>query len=187
MLPTYNAGESKNAKWYVIRAVSGSESSIIGQIKSEAEKRKLSDYFADFYFPAIEKKVTTTTNKQSTRIRSALPGYILICMNMQDVTYNLVRTTQGVIEFLGIDSKNPKPIDEKNFTKMVQVVNHKQSLESIVSFKVGDQVEIQDGSLKGFRGSIVSIENKSGIANVGVTVFGKELEMQVKFNEIKQI
>ena len=65
-----------------------------------------------------------------------------------------------------------------------------RSLEEPVhteEFAVGDTVEVEDGPLKGFLGSIKEIDNDAQKARIITTMFGRSTEVDVEYSQIRKV
>jgi len=56
-----------------------------------------------------------------------------------------------------------------------------------VDFTVGDTVSIEDGPLKGFLGTIKSLNDSAQKAKVATTMFGRSTDVEVEYIQIKKV
>jgi transcriptional antiterminator NusG len=64
-------------KWYVLRAISGSEKKVKQYIESEISRLNLKDYISQVLIPT-EKVYQVRNGKKVSKERNYFPGYILI-------------------------------------------------------------------------------------------------------------
>ena len=96
------------AKWYVVHTQAGYEQ----KTKTSLEQRIKTLGFEKFVFEIIipMKDVITIKQGKKKQIKEKLfPGYILVNMVLDDDSWLVVRTTEGVTGFVGAGNK-PTPI-----------------------------------------------------------------------------
>ena len=102
--------ENINAKWYVLNIRNGYENSIQKELRQRAEATGMEDEIVDILVP-VQKKIFVKKGKQEVREEKIFPGYILIKMELNNKTWDLVQNTEGVRGFVKTD-RYPKPLAE---------------------------------------------------------------------------
>ena len=128
--------KNPNAKWYVLNIRTGYENSIKKELKQRAEATGLEDKIVDILIP-VQKKISVKKGKQDVGEEKIFPGYILIKMELDNKTWDIVTNTEGVRGFVKTDRSvsythligalamvlfrfgwsKPVPINEYNFKK----------------------------------------------------------------------
>ena len=98
------------AEWYVVHTYSGYENKVKANIEQTIENRNLQDQILEVQVP-MEDVVEVKNGAKKQVSRKLFPGYVLIKMIMNDVTWYIVRNTRGVTGFVGPGSK-PVPLSE---------------------------------------------------------------------------
>ena len=98
------------ARWYVAHTYSGYENKVKADIEKTIENRKLQDQIFEVSVPVQDVMELKNGTKKSVS-KKMFPGYVLINMIMNDVTWYIVRNTRGVTGFVGPGSK-PVPLTE---------------------------------------------------------------------------
>ena len=94
---------------------------------------------------------------------------------MTDESWYVVRNTRGCTGFVGPGSK-PVPLSEAEVERLgVETASVELGID------VGDTVRIAEGSMEGFMGEVLEINNEKRKVSVMVTMFGGR-EMQVEFD-----
>ena len=169
---------SDEAKWYVVHTYSGYENAVAATIEKAAENRKMLDQILELKIPT--EKVTEIQESQTKTIeRKIFPGYVLIKMIMNDVSWHLVRNVRGVTGFVGSANK-PIPLTEDEILTL-GIEHH----EIIVGYEVGSTVKVVDGPLEGFLGTVEEIELDKSRARVIVSMFGRETPIDLDFDQIE--
>ena len=141
---------SEEAKWYVVHTYSGYENAVAATIEKAAENRKMLDQILEVRIPT--EMVTEYQDSQPKTVeRKVFPGYVLIKMHMNDVSWHLVRNVRGVTGFVGSANK-AIPLSEDEIITL-GIERHEVS----VGFEVGSTVKVIDGPLDGFLGNVEEI------------------------------
>ena len=166
------------AKWYVVHTYSGYENAVAATIEKAAENRKMLDQILELKIPT--ETVTEIHDSQTKTIeRKIFPGYVLIKMIMNDVSWHLVRNVRGVTGFVG-SANRPIPLTEDEILTL-GIERH----EIVVGYEVGSTVKVVDGPLEGFLGVVEEIELDKSRVRVIVSMFGRETPIDLDFDQIE--
>jgi len=170
---------SEEAQWYVVHTYSGYENAVAATIEKAAENRKMLDQILEVKIPT--EMVTEIQSDSSTKTveRKTFPGYVLIKMHMNDVSWHLVRNVRGVTGFVGSANK-AIPLSEEEIINL-GIERH----EVVVGFDVGSTVKVVDGPLEGFLGTVEEIEFDKSRVRVIVSMFGRETPVDLDFDQIE--
>ena len=175
---------NKAHKWYIISTYSGHEKKVANQIKQRVKANDLEENISDVVVPTQEKIVVSAGKKRTVEER-IFPGYVLICMDMNDSTWQIVRNTEGVTSFIGTEKK-PTPLSEKEAKSIIAYMDVKQPAYQF-SFAVGDAVKVVDGPFADFIGSISEINEDKGQVTVLLSVFGRETPVSLDFMKVSKL
>ena len=78
--------------WYVIQAYSGYEQKVKAALEERIALNGLSEKFGEILIPT-EQIVELKSGEKKTTERKFFPGYILIHMNLEDDSWQLVQST----------------------------------------------------------------------------------------------
>ena len=171
---------SDEAKWYVVHTYSGYENAVAATIEKAAENRKMLDQIIELKIPT--ETVTEVHESQTKTVeRKTFPGYVLIKMVMNDVSWHLVRNVRGVTGFVGSANK-PIPLTEDEIITL-GIERH----EIVVGYEVGGTVKVIDGPLEGFLGTVEEIELDKSRVRVIVSMFGRETPIDLDFDQIEAV
>ncbi len=168
------------ANWYVVHTYSGYENKVKANIEKTIENRHLEDEILEVRVPMQD--VTEVKNGvRKTSAKKMFPGYVLINMIMNDVTWYVVRNTRGVTGFVGPGSK-PVPLSDEEIAKLG---NREQ--EVVFNFAEGDTVVVVSGAWKDTVGVIKSINPSKRSVTINVEMFGRETPVELSFAEVKKL
>ena len=100
---------------------------------------------------------------------------------MNDQSWYVVRNCRGVTGFVGPGSK-PVALTDEEIEKM--------GLENKtikIDFEVGDSIRVKYGALEGFLGVITDINFEKEKVKVKVSMFGRDTDVDLEFNQIESI
>lgn len=172
------------AKWYVVHTYSGHENKVATTLKQRIETMKLGDKIFDIVVPT-RNIVTVKHGKKEEQKEKIFPGYILVRMILEDMSWLAVRTTQGVTAFVGTGDK-PTPISEKEVEAIMKFMDM-EAPKYKTSFSIGEAVKITDGPFSDFLGTIESLDEEKGKVKVLVSIFGRETPVELDFLQVAKL
>ena len=167
------------ANWYVVHTYSGYENKVKANIEKAIENRHLEEEILEVRVPMQD--VTELKNGvRKTSAKKMFPGYVLINMIMNDVTWYVVRNTRGVTGFVGPGSK-PVPLSETERKPLgIKTEN------VVIDFAEGDTVTVIAGVWKDTVGVVQRMDMGKQTATINVELFGRETPVEISFNEISK-
>ena len=171
----------EEARWYVAHTFSGYENKVASNIQTVVDNRNLHDLIQEVSVPTetvVEIKEDGTKKEVERKI---FPGYVLVKMVMNDDTWYVVRNIRGCTGFVGPESK-PVPLTEEEVRKLGV---EKVSVE--VAYKAGDMVNVIDGPLEGFSGTVDSVDVNANSAQVTISMFGRETAVEFELDQLEKV
>jgi len=175
---------AKDGKWYIIHTYAGHENKVERSLKQRVEAMKFQDRIFDIIVPT-RNTIKVSGGKKETVKEKIFPGYVLVKMILDDESWIMVRSTQGVTSFIGAGNK-PTPISDKEVEAIQKFMNLEEPMYK-VQFVVGEAVKITDGPFSDFLGTIESIDEARGKVRVLVSIFGRETPVELDFLQVKKI
>ncbi len=170
------------AKWYVVHTYSGYENKVKADIDKAIENRHLEEQILEVRVPMME--VTELKDGvRKTSSKKMFPGYVLINMIMNDVTWYVIRNTRGVTGFVGPGSKPVPLTDAEMRTLGIQT----ESKNVVVDFEKGDTVAVIGGAWTDTTGVIKAINYRKQCVTINVEMFGRETPVEISFTDVKKI
>ena len=167
----------KEPKWYVVHTYSGYENKVKTDLEKTIKNRELEDFFFNIVVP-MEEQVEIKDGQRKTNLKKVFPGYVLINMIMNDVTWYVVRNTRGVTGFVGPGSK-PVPLSEGEMKPLgIKTEN------VYIDFEEGDTVLVIAGVWKDTVGVVQRMDMGKQMATINVELFGRETPVEISFDEI---
>ena len=176
--------ENENAKWYVLNIRNGYENSIQKELKQRTEATGMEDKIVDILVP-VQKKIFVNKGKQEVKEEKIFPGYILIKMELDNKTWDLVQNTEGVRGFVKTD-RYPKPLAESEVQAITKFMEVEQpSFQT--SFSVGEAVKITEGAFADFIGSVQEIDTTKGKIKVLISFLGREAPVDLDLSQVTKL
>lgn len=172
------------AKWYVIHVQTGYEQKVKHALEQRIKSLGVEDKIFDVVIP-IRDIVVVKKGKKTKATEKVFPGYVLIRMILNDDSWLVVRTTEGVTGFVGAGLK-PTPISEKEVDAIMKFVTQEQP-KFKAKFSVGEAVKITEGPFADFLGTIEGIDEERGKVKVLVSIFDRETPVELDFLQVAKL
>lgn len=172
---------AEEAKWYVVHTYSGYENKVASNLEKTVENHKLQDLIQEICVPTETVTEITDSGKRKEVERKIFPGYVIVKMVMTDESWYAVRNIRGCTGFVGPSSK-PIPLTED---EVARLGIEKKAVE--VSYKVGDSVNIVDGPLEGFVGTVEEMDVEKNRVRVTVSMFGRETPVELELSQAEPV
>ena len=154
---------------------------VASNIQTVVENRNLHDLIQEVSVPTetvVEIKEDGTKKEVERKI---FPGYVLVKMVMNDDTWYVVRNIRGCTGFVGPESK-PVPLTEEEVKKLGV---EKISVE--IAYAEGDLVNVIDGPLEGFSGTVDSVDVNKNSVQVTISMFGRETAVEFELDQLEKV
>jgi transcriptional antiterminator NusG len=173
-------------KWYVAHTYSGHEYKAKKYLENACQATGLGDMFGQILVPT-EEIVEMKQGKRSTSVKKFLPSYILIEMELNKDTQNLVTSTPGITNFVGASGK-PLPLRENEVTRILQQIDRSKNRDVLdIPYKVGEAVKVIDGPFSDFAGTVSEINPERKTLKVMVSVFGRPTPVELNFLQVRSL
>jgi len=171
-------------KWYVLHALSGQEQKAKDALDERVRLAEMGEQIKEILIPTQTVQEIRGGKKKVTT-RKFFPGYILVLMELNDDTWQLVKRTQGVIGFLGGES--PAPLTKKEVDEMFgQIEDSKEKIAPRISFIIGDRIKINEGPFINFIGQVETIDEERGKLGGSVNVFGRTTPVELEYWQVEK-
>jgi len=172
--------------WYVIHVYSGFEKKVAQAIREQADQKALADRFEQILVPT-EEVVEIKRGAKVNSERKIFPGYVLIKMDLDDVTWHLVKNTAKVTGFLGGRGR-PLPISEAEAARIMrQIQEGIERPKPSITFEVGEQVRVSDGPFTSFNGVVEDVDEEKSRVKVAVSIFGRATPVELEYSQVEKV
>jgi transcription termination/antitermination protein NusG len=175
-----------SSRWYIIHTISGHEKSVVKAIEDRVRKSGLETSVTRIVVPTEGVTEIRKGKKVSTE-RKFLPGYILICMVMNDEIWHLIKSTPKVSGFLGNGGK-PQPISDSEAERIFKQMEEGSEIsKKTLSFEVGESVKVIDGPFESFIGVVIDVETEKQRLKVSVSIFGRATPVDLSYTQVEKV
>ena len=173
-------------RWYVAHTYSGHEQKAKRYLESAIVNAGLEAKFGKILVPT-EQVTEMKQGKRSTSTKKFLPSYILIEMDLDKETQNLVVSTPGITNFVGGGGK-PVPLREEEVERIVGQIDRSRTEEATdIPFQAGDAVKVTDGPFMDFSGTVSEVNLERRKVKVMVSIFGRPTPVELDFLQVDLI
>lgn len=171
----------EEAKWYALHTFSGYENVAKENLEIVKDKYNLHERIFDIVIP-MEDVVEDKNGKKKIVSRKVMPGYIFVKMIYGDDIWHAVTRTRGITSFVGPTGR-PLPLTDDEIHKMRLEKN------TVVDITIAenDKVEVLDGALNGFIGTVLSVDRENAKCRVMVEMFGRDTPVDLNLEQVRKI
>ena len=167
-------------QWYVVNTYSGHENKVKEKLEMRAESMGMQDYIYRVVVP-MEKVKETKNGVEKEKEKKMFPGYVLVHMIKNDVTWYVVRNTRGVTGFVGPGSE-PVPLTDAEMIRLGVKVDDIQ-----IDVEIGDLIKVIAGPWEGTEGNIKTINRTKQSVTIDIDLFGRSTDVEISLGEIQKL
>lgn len=183
------------ARWYAVQVASGCEK----RVKADIERRTQTLDVAERIFqveipqtPAV--KIRKDGSRQHTE-EKVFPGYVLVKMVMDDDTWQIVKNTPHVINFVGAEQRKgtgrgrghvkPLPLSSAEVERIFKQTTEQEPVLKI-DMAAGDKIMVLSGPFKDFEGEVVEVSPERSKLKALLSIFGRDTPVELEFNQVEK-
>ena len=172
--------------WYALHTYSGHEN----RVKSSLEQRALAMGMAERVVQILVPTQEVTEikgGKRKTSTKTSFPGYVLVRMDLNDELWYVVKSTPGVMGFVGTSSQ-PTPLQDEEVEEIIRIAEHGTGEEArqMIDLLVGDNAKIIDGPFIGFSGVVDEINEDKSKLKLMISIFGRSTPVELEFFQVEK-
>ncbi len=174
-------------EWYVVHTYAGFENRVKQSIEERSKTFGLSEKIRKVMIPT-EEVVEIRDGKRRMSTKKFFPGYVLVEMDMNEETWQLVKNTPKVTGFVGGGGGLPLPVSQE---EMATLLNQMDATtvkpRSKTQFQKGENVRIIDGPFLGFNGIVDEVHQEHSKVKVLVSIFGRSTPVELGFLQVEKV
>lgn len=173
-------------KWYVVQVFTAQEKKVKKAILEYRDSSGMIDLIEDVLLPT-ENVMEVKKGEQKVSEKRIWPGYVLVKMILTDDSWQYIKNTAGVIEFLG--GEKPTALANHEVEEILKdLEDKKKKVTQKHQFEVGDRVKITDGVFVNFIGKVTEIFHEKGRLSVMVSIFGRDTRVDdLEFWQVEEV
>lgn len=173
-----------DGEWYLLYVSSGHEEQARRNLEQRIKYMDVGDKIFDVVIPTT-KEIEIKAGKRHTMTKKAFPGYIMVNMDLDEHSWDIVRNTPGVAGFVSAGAK-PVPLPQKEADAILRRMDEAPT-EVRMTFKEGDSVRVTSGPFIDFIGKVEQVNSGKGKATVLLSLFGRETPVELDLLQIERI
>ena len=195
----------KPGDWFVVHTYSGMENRVKANLENRITSLNMEDYIHEIVVPT-EDVAEIKNGQRKLRTKPALPGYVLVRMDLTDESWAAVRHTPSVTGFVG-HSHQPVPLSLDEVENMLapavqaqaeaaavaesggtaQTKTATRAPVTVADFDVSDSVMVVEGPFATLHATITEINAEAQRVKALVEIFGRETPVELSFSQIQKV
>lgn len=170
----------EEAKWYVLHTFSGYENVAKTNLEIVIKKYNMEERIFDIIIP-MEETIEERNGKKKLVSRKVMPCYLIVKMIYGDDIWHNITRTRGITGFVGPKGR-PLALTEDEIRKL-----RLEKVNVNVDIHPNDKIEVIDGPLNTFIGTVISVDVDAKRLKANVEMFGRETPVDLEFSQIRKI
>ncbi|MFH0914541.1 MAG: transcription termination/antitermination protein NusG [Chloroflexota bacterium] len=171
-------------QWYVVHSYAGHEERVKKNLEQRVKFMEGGEEIGQVVVPT-EDEVEVKAGQRHTVTKKILPGYVLVRMDLNDRSWNVVRNTPGVTGFVS-SGNQPVPLREDEVEQILKRMRSEVPKVK-VGFRKGQSVRVTDGPFIDFVGVVDELAEEKGRVKVLLTLFGRETPVELDFLQVEKL
>jgi transcription termination/antitermination protein NusG len=183
------------ARWYAVQVASGCENRVKMNLEQRIETLDVANRILQIEIPQTPIIKPNKGGKQKESAEKVFPGYVLVKMAMDDETWQVVKNTPNVINFVGAEQKrrygrgrgHVKPVP-LGATEVERIFKQAQEQKPIIKIDMaaGDKIMVLSGPFKDFEGEVIEVSPERSKLKALLSIFGRDTPVELEFNQVQK-
>lgn len=185
----------RKPRWYAVQVASGCEKRVKADLERRAQTFDVSERIFQVEIPQSKAfKIRKDGSRQETD-EKVFPGYVLVKMAMDDETWQVVKNTSHVINFVGAEQKRgsgrgrghvkPLPLSPQEVERIFKQAQEQEPVVKI-NLAAGDRIIVLTGPFKDFEGEVVEVSPERSKLKALLSIFGRDTPVELEFNQVQK-
>ncbi|MBW4660190.1 MAG: transcription termination/antitermination protein NusG [Drouetiella hepatica Uher 2000/2452] len=195
--PTEDGKESAKlgARWYAVQVASGCENRVKMNLEQRTETLDVATRIVQIEIPQTPIIKPSKSGKQKESAEKVFPGYVLVKMVMDDETWQVVKNTPNVINFVGAEQKRrygrgrghvkPLPLGMAEVERIFKQAQEQKAIVKI-DMATGDKIMVLSGPFKDFEGEVIEVSPERSKLKALLSIFGRDTPVELEFNQVQK-
>ncbi len=186
---------SKHARWYAVQVASGCEKRVKTNLEQRIETLDVANRIFQIEIPQTPAvKLRKDGSRQNTE-EKVFPGYVLIKMIMDDDSWQVIKNTPNVINFVGAEQKRrygrgrghvkPMPLGASEVERIFKQTQEQEPVVKI-DMATGDRILVLSGPFKDFEGEVIEVSPERSKLKALLSIFGRDTPVELEFNQVQK-
>jgi transcription termination/antitermination protein NusG len=198
LLPDDGSGEenlSHGSRWYAVQVASGCENRVKMNLEQRIETLDVASRILQIEIPQTPILKPQKGTKPKEGNEKVFPGYVLVRMVMDDDTWQVVKNTPNVINFVGAEQKRrygrgrghvkPMPLSASEVERIFKQAQEQKPIIKI-DMAAGDKILVLSGPFKDFEGEVIEVSPERSKLKALLSIFGRDTPVELEFNQVQK-
>lgn len=187
--------QAQKAQWYAVQVASGCEKRVKADLERRSQTFDVAERIFQVEIPQTQAfKIRKDGSRQQTE-EKVFPGYVLVKMMMDDETWQVVKNTSHVINFVGAEQRrgsgrgrgHVKPL-ALSHAEVERIFKQAKEQEPVVKIDMaaGDKIIVLSGPFKDFEGEVVEVSPERSKLKALLSIFGRDTPVELEFNQVEK-
>lgn len=182
-------------RWYAVQVASGCEKRVKANLEQRIQTLDVADRILQIEIPQTPAIKLRKDGSRQTTEEKVFPGYVLVRMVMDDDSWQVVKNTPNVINFVGAEQKRPfgrrrghvKPLP-LSYSEVERIFKQTQEQEAVVKVAMvpGDHIMVLSGPFKDFEGDVIEVSPERSKLKALLSIFGRDTPVELEFNQVQK-
>ena len=181
--------------WYAVQVASGCEKRVKANLEQRVQTLDVANRILQVEIPQTPAIKLRKDGSRHNSEEKVFPGYVLISMIMDDESWQVVKNTPHVINFVGAEQKRrygrgrghvkPMPL---GLSEVERIFKQTQEQEPIVKIDMasGDKILVLSGPFKDFEGEVIEVSPERSKLKALLSIFGRDTPVELEFNQVEK-
>jgi transcription termination/antitermination protein NusG len=183
------------ARWFAVQVASGCENRVKMNLEQRIETLDVSTRILQIEIPQTPLLKPNKAGKPKEINEKVFPGYVLVRMVMDDDTWQVVKNTPNVINFVGAEQKRrygrgrghvkPLPLGHSEVERIFKQSEAQKPVVKI-DMAMGDKIVVLSGPFKEFEGEVIEVSPERSKLKALLSIFGRDTPVELEFNQVQK-
>ncbi|CCH67326.1 Transcription antitermination protein NusG [Richelia intracellularis HH01] len=183
------------ALWYAVQVASGCEKRVKTNIEQRIQTFDVADKILQVEIPHTPTVKIRRDGSRHNSEEKVFPGYVLVRMFMDDDSWQVVKNTSHVINFVGSEQKRgtgrgrghvkPVPLSIGEVERIFKQATRQEPIVKI-DMATGDKIVVSSGPFKDFEGEVIEVSPERSKLKALLSIFGRDTPVELEFNQVKK-
>lgn len=186
---------ARDSSWYAVQVASGCEKKVKHNLEQRLQTLDVADRIIQIQIPQTPTVKLRKDGSRQPSEEKVFPGYILVKMLMDDETWQVVKNTPNVINFVGAEQRRrygrgrghvkPLPLGA---SEVERIFKQSQEQEPVVKVDMaaGDKIQVLTGPFKDFEGEVIEVSPERSKLKALLSIFGRDTPVELEFNQVRK-
>jgi transcriptional antiterminator NusG len=190
-----DASLAHSARWYAVQVASGCENRVKMNLEQRIQTLDVANRILQIEIPQTPVLKPNKGGKPKESNEKVFPGYVLVRMAMDDETWQVVKNTPNVINFVGAEQKRrygrgrghvkPVPLGASEVERIFKQAQEQKPVVKI-DMATGDKILVLSGPFKDFEGEVIEVSPERSKLKALLSIFGRDTPVELEFNQVQK-